>query len=366
MIVPAHGGERVLAITLPALAASDLPRDRWELIVVDDSSDDGTSFVAARFADLLVRLPGQPHGPAYARNRAAELARGQVLVFVDADVSVHTDTLRLFAELFEAEASVAAAMGSYDAVPPGAGVVSQFRNLLHHHVHHLSPGDAETFWAGCGAVRRDVFLAEGAFDEWHYSRPQIEDIELGRRLRLAGHRIVLRPDIQCTHLKRWTLKNFLLTDFQHRGVPWTWMLIKEGPTAGSSTLNLKRSQRVAAGLAGLSVLALLAAPVLWSAWPLAVAAAALGGVVAANFSFYRFLVRQRSLAFAAAALVLHVLHYLVSGVSLVAGGLLSATFGEPAATDPAVAQSEIGLRTWPPAPARPRSGIWGGAFGPVR
>ncbi len=352
----------MLQQTLPELAASDLARDRWELIVVDDSSSDETSFVAARFADLLVRLPGAPHGPAYARNRAAELARGAVLVFVDADVSVHADTLRLFAELFQGDADLAAAMGSYDDRPPGAGLVSQFRNLLHHHVHHLNPGEAETFWAGCGAVRRDIFLAEGGFDEWHYYRPQIEDIELGRRLRAAGHRIVLRPDIQCTHLKRWTFRNFLFTDFQHRGVPWTWLLIKEGP-ASPATLNLRRSQRVAAGLAGLAVLALLAAPLLRSLWPLAACAAALAGVVAANRSFYAFLVRRRSLAFAAAALPLHVLHYLVSGVSLVAGGLMNATFGEPTATNPTHAQAEIGLRTWPPAPARPHSGIWGGTFG---
>jgi len=359
VIVPVKGGESVLAGTLPVLVASDLPRDRWELVVVDDGSTDATSIVAASFADVVVRLAGNSHGPSYARNRGVEVSRGDVLVFLDADVRVHPDTLRLFAELFESDAGIAAAMGSYDDDPPG-GVVSRFRNLLHHHIHHLNPGEAETFWAGCGAVRRAAFLDVAGFDEWHYARPQIEDIELGRRLRAAGHRIVLRPEIQCTHLKRWTLRGFLFTDFQHRGMPWSWMLVREGPTPGSATLNLRASQRAAAALAALAVLALPAAPLLQSLWPFAFGAAALLGVVALNWRFYRMIAARREPLLTAAALPLHVLHYLVGGVSLVAGLGMSALFAEPPVANEAHAQEEVGLTTWPPAPARPRAGVWSG------
>ncbi|HEX9109337.1 MAG TPA: glycosyltransferase family 2 protein [Longimicrobiales bacterium] len=357
VIVPVKGGERVLAETLPSLVASDLPRERWELIVVDDGSTDATSLVAARYADVVVRLAGNSHGPSYARNRGAEVSRGDVLVFLDADVRVHRDTLRLFAELFEADPELGAAMGSYDDRPPG-GVVSQFRNLLHHHVHHRNPGEAETFWAGCGAVRRDVFREVGGYDEWHYARPQIEDIELGRRIRMARHRILLRPDIQCTHLKRWTLWNFLTTDFRHRGVPWTWMLITEGATPGASTLNLRLSQRLAAAFAGLAALALVAAPVLRAWWPLTVLGLALAAVVALNWRFYALLARRNDAALLLAALPLHVAHYLVSGLSLVAGLVMSALFGEPQAEKDATALEEVGLATWPPGPARPHAGVW--------
>jgi hypothetical protein len=54
--------------------------------------------------------------------------------------------------------------------------MSQYRNLIHHHVHHQNAGHVETFWAGAGGVRRDVFSEAGMYDEWHYGRPQIEDI----------------------------------------------------------------------------------------------------------------------------------------------------------------------------------------------
>src|SRR2546426_2153080 len=272
VIVPAHQAAGILPMSLQALRASHLPGEGWELIVVDDASTDRTALVAAEFADTVVRLAGNPHGPAYARNRGVEASRGDVIVFVDADVCVHSDTLRQFAALFAARPAISAAFGSYDARPPGPGFVSQYRNLLHHYVHLRGAGEAETFWAGCGAIRRAVFAAVGGFDEWHYARPQIEDIELGRRLRLAGHRIVLDPDIQGTHLKRWTLRAVLTTDLAGRGVPWMWLMLQEGRST-AYTLNVRSPERWRTVLVWASVLALVGA-LFWRT-PVALAGAAM-------------------------------------------------------------------------------------------
>ncbi len=111
-----------------------------------------------------------------------------------------------FTSVFTNEPDVSAVFGAYDTQPEAPQLVSQYRNLLHHFVHSQSAGEAETFWGGCGAIRREVFLEAGRYDEWSYPRPQIEDVELGHRVRALGHRILLRPEIQCTHLKRWTLR----------------------------------------------------------------------------------------------------------------------------------------------------------------
>jgi glycosyltransferase involved in cell wall biosynthesis len=64
VVVPAFQGSRVLPLSLAALMRSDLSREDWELVVVDDGSTDHTSLIAARYADTVVRLPGRPHGPA--------------------------------------------------------------------------------------------------------------------------------------------------------------------------------------------------------------------------------------------------------------------------------------------------------------
>lgn len=357
VIVPVYRGLGVIRKSLGALRQSDLPRSEWELIVVDDASPDETPVVAAQYADVLVRLAGKPRGPAYARNRGFEASRGEVIVFVDADVVVHTDTLRKFAEYFRAHPDVVSAFGSYD-VNPGGGVVSQFRNLMHHYVHQCNAGEAETFWAGCGAIRAEAFAEVGMFDEWHFSRPQIEDIELGRRLRSHGFRIVLRPEIQGTHLKRWTFMNMVITDLQHRGVPWMWLLLKEGPSAGGQTLNLRKIEKIATALVGLAGLGLLAALVFTSWWPLVFSATALLFVVLLNRNFYNYLRRQRTALFALQSIPLHLCCYVVNGLSAFSGSVMHVLFGTPTPPSDVSAQAELGIKTWPPGPAKPRRSTW--------
>jgi hypothetical protein len=354
VIVPAHNGAGVLPRALESLIGSDLPRECWELIVVDDASTDDTSLIAARYADTVVRLPGKPHGPAYARNRGCEVARGDAVVFVDADVCVHRDTLRRFAHVFHSEPDVAAVFGSYDLEPEGRGIVSQYRNLLHHYVHHRNAGDAETFWAGCGAVRADVFRAVGMYDEWHYSRPQVEDIELGNRIRAHGHRIVLRPEIQGTHLKRWTLRQVVLTDLNDRGVPWTRLLIMQGQAVKSRALNLRPIEKVKTVLVGLSLLFIFVAAARMDARWLLAAAGALVPVLLWNIGLYAFFLRHRGLGFTLAVVPLNLVYYVINAFSFATGWLLHETVGAPRPDPTIEAFAEVGVETWPPVPTRRR------------
>ena len=150
------------------------------------------------------------------RNRGAELARGEILFFVDADVVLACGALRRLAKTFSEQPALAAVFGSYDATPPATGLVSQYRNLLHHFVHQTGNPDASTFWAGCGAIRQKAFERVGGFDARLFPRPSIEDIELGARLARLGHRVRLEKRLRATHLKRWTLGRVLLADVRDR------------------------------------------------------------------------------------------------------------------------------------------------------
>ncbi len=359
VIVPARNEAQTLPKSLSALLRSDLPRERWELIVVDDASTDATVQVAGRYADVVVELPRpRPLGPAYARNRGGDIARGDVIVFVDADVCVHPDTLRKFAELFQHDASVGAAFGSYDADPVAPGLVSQYRNLLHHHVHQRSGGDAETFWAGCGAVRRTVFLDADMFDEWHYPRPQIEDVELGGRIRALGHRIVLRPDIQATHLKRWTLAGLLRTDLLDRGVPWTRLLVQQGTATRVATLNLRRIEKAKTALVGFAIAFVVLAWLMGDTRWLIGSGALVLAVMAGSADLYACFARVRGLRFALAVIPLHLLYYATNGLSVCLGWLIHHAVGEPR-PDPVVeAYAEVGVQRDPPLPCRRRGGPW--------
>jgi len=207
VIVPATNRPPTLGRCLAALAASDEPH---EVVVVTTPSDGG---------------------PAAARNAGVAASTGAIIVFVDADVEVHPDALRRLRTALDADRAVDAVFGAYDERPAEASLVSRFRNLLHHHVHVSSPGPAETFWAGLGAVRREAFEAHGGFDAHRFPRCSIEDIDLGMRMRAAGRGIELVADARGTHLKRWTLRSMLRTDFSARGVPWVALLLERGGAA---------------------------------------------------------------------------------------------------------------------------------------
>ncbi|MBI2467114.1 MAG: glycosyltransferase family 2 protein [Candidatus Rokubacteria bacterium] len=84
VVIPAYDAEATLPACLAALARQSLAPERFEVIVVDDGSTDATAQVAERAGVRVVRLPANA-GPAAARNRGAQAARGEVLVFTDAD-----------------------------------------------------------------------------------------------------------------------------------------------------------------------------------------------------------------------------------------------------------------------------------------
>jgi len=98
------------------------------------SSSDGSAEIARRFTDRIITL-SSCHGPAFARNRAAEQARGALLVFMDSDVFCFPDTLDTIEEVFREEPDLAAVIGSYDDDPPERNFLSRYKNLTHHFVH---------------------------------------------------------------------------------------------------------------------------------------------------------------------------------------------------------------------------------------
>lgn len=321
VIVPAHRAAHYLGDTLGALQHSTLPRARWELIVVDDASPDATGDVAAAIADRVVRLAGRARGPGGARNAGAEVARGDWLLFIDADVRVHADTLATFLAATEAHPRAVAIFGAYDDRPAAPQLVSQYRNLLHRYVHLRGAGAADTFWAGCGGVRRAAFLDVGGFDTERFPRPQIEDIELGYRLRERGGEIILDPAIQGTHLKRWTLGSVLRTDILDRGVPWTRLLLERRGRAATS-LNTSRLEQAKVGLTGLALTALVAVLFAGPPWLLAVALGALLLVSLANWQTHSWYLSLRGPAFALATVPLLLGYY--ASCAIAAGvGVLS-------------------------------------------
>jgi glycosyltransferase involved in cell wall biosynthesis len=243
VVIPAYNASRTLVSCLRAIAESEI--QPYELLIVDDGSTDETPTIA-RQAGAKVLVSGGRKGPAHARNLGAREAKGDVVFFVDADVCIRPDTLSRLSATFAADSSVDAVIGSYDDSPHEQDVLSMYRNLMHRYVHQNSKREATTFWSGCGAIRRSVFLEYGGFDEG-YGRPAIEDIELGYRLTSGGRRILLDHELEVKHLKRWTFLNLVKTDVFDRAIPWTELILRDGRMPND--LNVQTSQRLSVGLA---------------------------------------------------------------------------------------------------------------------
>lgn len=309
VIMPVYNGRDFIPRSLPPLIAMLRRGELSEVVVVDDTSTDETSTMAAEMGARVIPSGGRL-GPGGARNQAAKQAVGEILWFVDADVVVHDDAARELRGAFS-EPDIVAVFGSYDDVPPAQNFLSQYKNLVHHFYHHRGRTDASTFWAGCGGARKDAFLAVAGFDVERYKRPSIEDIELGYRLRAAGGRIVLSPALQGTHLKVWRFVNLIHTEVFCRAIPWSRLMLTQ--TGLVNDLNVGQAERLRAVLAGVFVLCLLAA--LWPSVPGWVALVGLSVVALANAKLLQLFYRRKGALFALAGLLFHQVYYLYSSAA---------------------------------------------------
>lgn len=308
VIVPVYNASQHLDRCLDAIRESSY--SDYEVIVVDDGSTDASLEIAHSFGAEVLQLQRQS-GPAAARNYGAETAKGEVLLFIDSDVLVRQETIARVANAFVENPGIAALFGSYDDDPAEKNFLSQYKNLVHHFVHQQSSSEAATFWAGCGAIRKEAFNAVGGFDQKRYYRPCIEDIELGYRLRQAGYRIFLDKYLQVKHLKEWRLKTLLHADILSRAVPWTRLILESQEMVND--LNLKISQKISSAFVGTIVM--IAPFCFLEPRLLYLISILLAGVFVINLKLFSFFLKKRGTRFVLFAFPMQLLYYFYSGIT---------------------------------------------------
>jgi GT2 family glycosyltransferase/glycosyltransferase involved in cell wall biosynthesis len=309
VIIPVYNARSSLDLCLDALERSHL--QDFELIVVDDRSTDGSDRIAEQRCANFLRLE-KNSGQGAARNRGAAMAHSELLFLLDSDVLVEPETLDLVLRVFEDEPGIAGTFCAYQDDTPEKNYASQFKNLLHHYTHQVSQREATTFCGGYGAIRSDVFRQMGGFDERCRA---MEDVELGYRLHQAGHRVLLSPQIQLTHTKRYTLWSLVRADVLQRAIPWTRIMLQRH--IFQRDLNLRSNNMASVVIVFLMLIASLPAfsPPVLALTELVL----LVMLLLLNQRFLAFLWRLRGPWFALRSVPMLWLHYCYSGVGFLLG-----------------------------------------------
>ena len=311
VIIPVHNGGDKFRRCLLSVKALRTPPD--EIIVVADGDSDGSWKLAEEFDMQVLRRPVSG-GPARARNLGAHNAKGNILFFIDADVTVPDDAIEQVVNSFQNDPDLDALIGSYDDEPFESNFLSQYKNLLHHYVHQTSNRKASTFWSACGAIRRNVFLKMSGFDK-RYRRPSIEDIDLGYRLKKSGYKIHLLKHIQVKHLKHWGILSLLKADFFYRALPWTDLILNEGRIIDD--LNLKRSSRISVMAVFMLSLTLIGS--MFAPWLLIPTVFLMVLLIGLNWDLHRFFRDKRGLGFALKTIPWHWFYFFYSGLAFAIG-----------------------------------------------
>jgi GT2 family glycosyltransferase len=197
VVIPTYNRLETLRVVIPKLLDSDVRADRFEIIVADSNSVDGT---AEFLRDIAVahpnvrHLPGPYTGRAGARNAGIAAAKGEIVLFTDSDIIASPDLLTQHLSRHRQESGVAIVGMEVQVDTLEEYERKRANPALRKPLHGTAPKRLSWlyFLTGNASVRRADLIRVGMFDE-AFTGYGHEDLELGYRLEKAGLRIAYEP-----------------------------------------------------------------------------------------------------------------------------------------------------------------------------
>lgn len=259
VIVPAFNTAQTLPRCIDALLNQTVRREAYEIIIVDDGSTDDTAEAADRRDVNLVRR--NHAGPAAARNAGISRARGDLLLFTDADCEPTPNWIEAMVQPF-ADPKVMGCKGVYRTRQ--RGLLPRFVQVEYEEKYRSMEGvDSIDFIdTYSAAYRKSVFLAEGLFSEDILAA---EDVEFSFRLAQRGHRLVFNPQAIVYHSHAQSLRHYLQRKFRFgRWRSWVYIRYPQKISGDSHTPKDLRWQML---LVAMTLVSLPLAWLLpWGAW----------------------------------------------------------------------------------------------------
>ena len=236
IIIPAYNRKEALKRCLLSLDGQNYPKDKYEIIVVDDGSSGATMETLESFTARMgnLRYIQQYHkGPASARNLGVKKANGEIIGFTDDDCILDKDWIRLMVEFHKKNPEITT-VGGLTEVPGKKTSTMVAQSLSNGAILVALNGKKEIiFFPTCNVTFKKRIFGEHKFNE-KFPLPGGEDLEFFWRLFKDGHRFIWNKKIQVMHYRNAALSSFIkqayiygrgnfLTQYMHNNHP----LLKE-------------------------------------------------------------------------------------------------------------------------------------------
>lgn len=206
IVIPTHNSESTIKECLESVMRLDYPREKFEVIIVDDSEDD-TKQVAMDYDVTILCLKAPPGAK---RNFGVKKARGDIVAFTDSDCIVREDWLKNLTKYFtfnvggvggpnltpENDPYTAKCIGLALSSWFGSGGIRYARTYKYVRTIDHNPTCNSAFW-------KSVYEEVGGFNENSWPT---EDVELDYRVRKGGYELIYAPDVVVWHRRRSSLK----------------------------------------------------------------------------------------------------------------------------------------------------------------
>lgn len=207
VVIPTYNRKSLLERCLKSLISQTAQPSDYEIIIVDDGGQLNAGQMVAELAKLspvvLQYTYQENQGPSAARNRGIELARGEIIAFIDDDCTASPDWLARIAEPLKNEG--VGGVGGLNLSSAEGGVINSYCSYKKlHEMPKLEGEEVVYLLTANSAFRKSALLRAGLFRKeiappFRGVAPGAEDTELSIRLKQKGYRLVYRPDALTFH-----------------------------------------------------------------------------------------------------------------------------------------------------------------------
>lgn len=204
VVIPNHNNGSTIGKCLQSAFAVDY--ENYEVIVVDDCSSDNSVEIIESFSCKLIKL-AEHAGASGARNAGAISSQGDILLFIDADCLLTPEALTIASEALQKHGHSVIVGGTYTLLPYDKQFFSIFQSVFIHFFETKNCMNPDYIATHAMLINKKIFFDNGAFSE--NFMPILEDVEFSHRLRRAGVKMVMEPQLLVTHVFNFSLMRSL-------------------------------------------------------------------------------------------------------------------------------------------------------------